>query len=209
MIILGIETSCDETAVSVIEGRGGLTRPKFRILSHVVASQVAIHAPWGGVVPMIAKREHGRNLVPVLLEALKESGLIKDSTLSAQGRPLPDGWRGASGGKNLKVEPWRKKNSKGDPWKKVKKILEREPELLEQFLKIIPTLVRPKIDAIAVTAGPGLEPALWTGINLAKALALVWDKPLIPINHMEGHIFSILPEAINPVLGRLRVIGFK
>ncbi|MEK7170450.1 MAG: tRNA (adenosine(37)-N6)-threonylcarbamoyltransferase complex transferase subunit TsaD [Patescibacteria group bacterium] len=63
---------------------------------------------------------------------------------------------------------------------------------MEQFLEYIPTIEQPPIDAIAVTEGPGLEPCLWTGINLAKALSLVWSIPVIPVNHMEGHIFSAL-----------------
>ncbi len=174
MIILGIETSCDETAVSVIRATGGLKSPKFTVLAHIVSSQTALHAPWGGVVPTLAKREHGRNLVPCLEKALVSSKLKVKSLpdgkagekLSAQGRQV---WGG-----------------------KVKTILEREPELLEQFLKFIPTISAPKIDAIAVTQGPGLEPALWAGLNFARALALAWGKPLIPVNHMEGHLYSVL-----------------
>lgn len=166
MIILGIETSCDETAVSVVKGNGGLQVPRFRVLAHIVSSQTAIHAPWGGVVPTLAKREHGKNLIPVLKKALRKSKLI-----------------------NPKARPW---GSKGPALNSIKKILKREPELLEQFLKFVPTIFPPKIDAIAVTYGPGLEPALWAGINFARALALAWQKPLIPINHMEGHIYSVL-----------------
>jgi N6-L-threonylcarbamoyladenine synthase len=71
-------------------------------------------------------------------------------------------------------------------------ILKREPILLKQFLEFIPEIEIPEIDAIAVTQGPGLEPALWVGINFARALAVVWNKPLILVNHMEGHIFSAL-----------------
>ena len=170
MIILGIETSCDETAVSVVEGKGRLRKPIFRVRAHVVSSQTAIHAPWGGVVPILAKREHGKNLIPVLKEALEKSKLIKikGSTLKTR---------------DLKVEPWKSE---------IGKILEREPELLEQFLQFVPIMTVPKIDAIAVTYGPGLEPALWAGLNFARALAHVWQKPLIPVNHMEGHIYSVL-----------------
>ncbi len=164
MIILGIETSCDETAVSVVRATGGLKRPKFEVLAHIVSSQTALHAPWGGVVPTLAKREHGRNLVPCLNKALISAKLKVKSEKQ-----------------QLKIE----KN-------KIKKILEREPELLKQFLKFIPTIAVPKIDAIAVTQGPGLEPALWAGINFARALALAWGKPLIPVNHMEGHLYSVL-----------------
>ncbi|MBI5405958.1 tRNA (adenosine(37)-N6)-threonylcarbamoyltransferase complex transferase subunit TsaD, partial [Candidatus Kaiserbacteria bacterium] len=68
----------------------------------------------------------------------------------------------------------------------------REPGLVEAFFEFISECEPPEIDAIAVTAGPGLEPALWVGINFAKALALVWDKPLVAVNHMEGHICAAL-----------------
>ena len=175
MIILGIETSCDETAVSIVRATGGLKWPQFAVLAHIVSSQTALHAPWGGVVPTLAKREHGRNLVPCLKQALRKSKLI-----------------------NVKASPWGSKGNafnslKVEPWKsKIKKILEREPELLEQFLNFISQIKVPKIDAIAVTHGPGLEPALWAGINFARALALAWQKPLIPVNHMEGHLYSVL-----------------
>jgi N6-L-threonylcarbamoyladenine synthase len=76
--------------------------------------------------------------------------------------------------------------------KRYKKILEREPELLAASLSYLPKIAPPKIDAIAVTMGPGLEPALWVGINFAKTLSEAWQKPLAPINHMEGHIVSAL-----------------
>ena len=130
------------------------------MLAQVVASQTALHAKWGGVVPNLARREHQKNLVPVLKEALK-------------------GTRGI-----FKVEPRVQS--------KIRKILARETELVEPFLEFIKNNGVPEIDAIAVTRGPGLEPALWVGINFAKALALAWNKPLIPINHMEGHIYSVL-----------------
>jgi N6-L-threonylcarbamoyladenine synthase len=68
----------------------------------------------------------------------------------------------------------------------------REPELWKQFETFIPTIEQPPVDAIAVTFGPGLEPALWVGINFAKALGAVWDIPVVPVNHMEGHIVSAL-----------------
>lgn len=172
MKILAIETSCDETAISVMEARGELKKPVFNVLSHVVASQVEFHAKWGGVVPNLAKREHQLNLVPVLKEALERAKM--DSREKAS--PLES---------------------------KVKKILERETELVAPFLEFIKNSGVPKIDAIAVTRGPGLEPALWVGINFAKALAFAWDKLLIPINHMEGHIYSVL---IPPKSHNLRAI---
>lgn len=166
MKILAIETSCDETGISILDCQGGLKSPKFKLLSHIISSQIDLHKEWGGVVPMLAKREHSKNIVPVLVKALKDAKLYKVT-------------------KTPKTSP---------TYKKLNKILEREPELLEIFNKILPTISIPKIDAITVTQGPGLEPALWVGINFAKALANIWDKPLIPINHMEGHLLSPLAE---------------
>jgi len=138
MIILAIETSCDETAIAVLKISNG----KFEILSDIVASQIKIHAPWGGVVPNLAKREHERNLPIVLKKALKKAGFVNSN--------------------------FQFSNS--------------------------------KIDLIAVTVGPGLEPALWTGINFAKDLAEKWKKPLVGINHMEGHIFSVLLNSKNKII---------
>jgi N6-L-threonylcarbamoyladenine synthase len=73
---------------------------------------------------------------------------------------------------------------------RITKILEREPTLDEQFLEFINETEVPAIDAIAVTVGPGLEPALWVGVNFARALSLAWGKPVIGVNHMEGHILA-------------------
>ncbi len=170
MRILAIETSCDETAISVVDGKGGLKKPIFKVLAHLVSSQTAIHAPFGGVVPNLAKREHQRNLVPLLVRALEQAKLNKPTHLLRQ-----------NGGFGMA--------------KKVVKILERERELREVFIAEIPKIKIPKIDAIAVTQGPGLEPALWVGINFAKALGAVWNLPVIPINHMEGHVVSPLVQA--------------
>ena len=75
---------------------------------------------------------------------------------------------------------------------KIKTFLEHEPELFRRFKQSILPLAPPSVDAIAVTYGPGLEPALWTGINFAKALGALWDKPILGINHMEGHIVAAL-----------------
>jgi N6-L-threonylcarbamoyladenine synthase len=177
MKILAIETSCDDTAISIVEVKGSATKPVFKVLAHNISSQTKIHEKWGGVVPSLAKREHGKNLIPLLIKSLK------DTKLWAPSRSVL--WAA----------------SQGPTFKKISKILDREPELREQFLQTIPTLRIPKIDAIAVTKGPGLEPALWVGINFAKALAEVWDKPLYPINHLEGHILASLA---SPRLGSQR-----
>lgn len=164
MKILSIETSCDETAISIVEANDKVPlegEVNFKILGNALISQIEHHKEFGGVFPTVAKREHTKNLIPLLRNVLSEAGLLR-----------------------------AKRNELNE--NELKKMLEREPELLKQFLEFIPTVEVPDIDAIAVTSGPGLEPALWVGINFARALALVWNKPIIPVNHMEGHIFSAL-----------------
>ena len=170
MRILSIETSCDETAISIIEATGNPLaneRVSFTVLSNLVLSQVAIHKEYGGVFPSLAKREHAKNLIPLFKQALEESGLLISSQSPHSKFIIPNS------------------------------ILEREPELLEQFKAFIPTIEKPAIDAIAVTYGPGLEPALWVGINFARALGMIWNIPVIPVNHMEGHLFSALLKRIS------------
>lgn len=122
MIILAIETSCDETSVSVVEnGR--------KILSNIISSQIPIHAQYNGVVPELASRAHIKNINIVIEEALSKA----------------------------KID-------------------------FNNFNK--------KIDAIACTQGPGLAGSLLVGIMASKTLSYIYDKPLIPINHIEGHIYS-------------------
>jgi N6-L-threonylcarbamoyladenine synthase len=120
--ILGIESSCDETGAAVV-------RSGSQILSNVVASQIATHQPYGGVVPELASREHLKAIVPVVRQALSDAKQTYQS-----------------------------------------------------------------VDAIAVTQGPGLAGALLVGISYAKALAFALDKPLIAVNHLEGHIHAVLLE---------------
>jgi len=135
-MILGIETSCDETSIALLKAEK--TQADFLIepLASAVASQIKIHAPYGGVVPMLASREHAKNLDLVFKKVILE---------------------GFSSLKNLES----------------------------------------KIDLIAVTQGPGLIPALLIGVNFAKTLAWVWKKPIIGVNHLEGHFLSfLLPEKV-------------
>ncbi len=129
MKILAIETSCDETAVALLECTGELDSPRFKVLGNSLISQIELHKDYGGVYPMLAKREHQKNLAPLLHKTLIEAG--------------------------------------------------ENPN-------------RPQIDYIAVTSGPGLEPALWVGILFAEEIGKEWNVPVIPINHMEGHIYSVL-----------------
>ncbi|MBU1046598.1 tRNA (adenosine(37)-N6)-threonylcarbamoyltransferase complex transferase subunit TsaD [Patescibacteria group bacterium] len=175
MKILSIETSCDESAISILEAeslpadkQGEFNNVTFKILADNLISQIEIHKEYGGVFPALAKREHSKNLIPILRKTLTDAKLGNSTAKSK------DTWT-----PGVQVE-------------KVEEILEREPELLKLFMEYIPTIEIPEIDAIAVTQGPGLEPALWVGINFAKALSLVWDKPLIPVNHMEGHLLASL-----------------
>lgn len=166
MRILAIETSCDETAVAVVECEGGLASPTFRVLSHELYSQASRHAEFGGVYPSLAKRLHNQNFTPLLIQALQKADLEREAST-----PLSEDQIGS-----------------------VKAVLEREPELFKALTTYLAHTKKPDIDAIAVTKGPGLEPALWVGVNAARALALIWSIPLIPADHMKGHIFSVLSE---------------
>lgn len=163
MILLSIETSCDETAVSIVKRARGKTI-KFEVLSHKVLSQVDLHAQYGGVFPALAKREHSKALTQLIAECLQEAGLLVERANSFH---IPLAKR-----------------------KKLEILLERELEMLTAMKVLFEGIQKPAIDAIAVTVGPGLEPALWVGINASLALRLIWGIPVYPINHMEGHIVA-------------------
>jgi N6-L-threonylcarbamoyladenine synthase len=172
MKLLSIETSCDETAIAIMdfekEQKGEI---KFNVLSNHVLSQINIHREFGGVFPMLAKREHAKNIVKIFTECIKESGIYQEKKESKDEFNLE------------KIE-------------EVKILLEREPEMFTELINLVRMIEKPQIDAIAVTKGPGLAPALWVGINFAKAISIIWDIKVYPINHMEGHIVSTL---ISPV----------
>jgi N6-L-threonylcarbamoyladenine synthase len=172
MIVLGIETSCDETALALIDAKGD----KVKILANLVLSQATLHAKYGGVFPNLAKREHANNLIPLLTELLKEAKMLTNRRLLS----------------NSINPPFHLSTENVESLEKIRMILAREPQLMAQFEKFIPTIKKPPIDLIAVTYGPGLEPALWVGINFAKALSQIWHIPVSPINHLEGHIVSTL-----------------
>lgn len=122
MLVLGIESSCDETAAAVIEDS--------RIIrSNIIASQVKTHAPFGGVVPELASREHLDQIAPVVTNSVADAGITLD-----------------------------------------------------------------QVDGIAVTQGPGLIGSLLVGISFAKSLAMVAGKPIVGVNHIEGHIYSVVFE---------------
>jgi N6-L-threonylcarbamoyladenine synthase len=162
MRILAIETSCDETALALIEASFS-PAPTFKVLGESLYSQTELHAQYGGVFPMMAKREHCKNLVPLLVALFAKTGIA--------GAPH-------SVSASTKQE--------------IALLLERESDLSDLLMQEIDTLPVPDIDCIAVTVGPGLEPCLWTGINFARVLATLWKAPVVPANHMEGHIYSVL-----------------
>ncbi len=162
MKILSIETSCDETAIALVETTVSDSSITAHEIDSALFSQIDIHKEFGGVFPAVAKREHAKHL-PLLLKKI----LDKNSTQTSE-------------------------EINFDQWNIIEKLLEREFGLFEEFKKIVPTYKTPEIDYLAVTQGPGLEPALWVGISLARALSLYWNIPLIPTNHMKGHIFSVL-----------------
>jgi N6-L-threonylcarbamoyladenine synthase len=161
--ILAIETSCDETAVAILEGEGTGKNTKLTVLGNALFSQASLHAPYGGVFPNLAKREHQGNLAPLTVSALKDAGMLIEEA------GLPKNTDEAIVGL-------------------------RDPLFTESVKDFLYAYGKPDIDMIAVTKGPGLEPALWTGITFATALGKAWDLPVMGIDHMEGHIFSALLE---------------
>lgn len=127
MIILGLESSCDETAAALVTGDG-------QVLAHRLAGQEAAHAPYGGVVPEIAARAHVEALEPLIVAALADAGLTLD-----------------------------------------------------------------QVDAVAATAGPGLIGGVMVGLVTGKGIAHATGKPLVAVNHLEGHALS--PRLADPDLG--------
>ena len=164
MLILSIETSCDETAVSLVRATGDFPSATYEILGNALFSQIDIHKEFGGVYPQVAKREHALKLVPMLRQALIEAELLHPTTKQL------DGTLEAS----------------------IVESLAREEGLAPQLLDFLATYDLPEIDLIAVTSGPGLAPALWVGVSFVKALALVLECPVVPVNHMEGHVLASL-----------------
>lgn len=162
MKILSIESSADETAVSIIEALGDFPNATYEVLGNGLRSQAAMHAEYGGIFPTIAKREHAKAVVPLLKIALEEAELLE---------------HGEHGLSEIQEDELRT-------------LLFREPDMIEELITFFKNYEQPEFDLIAVTSGPGLEPALWVGVNFAKALALVWNVPVVPTNHMEGHILA-------------------
>lgn len=166
--ILAIETSCDETGLCLLSVNRKYPDTEITIHANELASQIEDHQEYGGVFPSLAKRLHGENL-PVLLEKiLQEVDTQPIEMVSAE--------------KEEQIRLW----------------LDRHDELADNLFRIIHEHGLPQLDAVAVTVGPGLEPTLWVGINIARSLALLLDTELIPVNHMEGHLISgLAPDSIS------------
>ena len=160
MKILAIETSCDDTGISVLSIKESKKSPEFNVLSNIVASQIEMGKKYGGVFPAMAKREHQKNLVPTAVEALEKSGLLKKENIKLSENQI----------------------------KTLEEIFIKDKELLNFSINFLENYEKPNIDLIAVTNGPGLEPCLWTGLNFAKALSYIWNIKIIPVNHIESHI---------------------
>ena len=176
MIILGIETSCDDTALALIETRGEGSTLECRVISSLVHSQADLHSAYGGVFPSLAKREHGKNLVPLLHKLLIQSTDALE-TLSGPFREI------SLTKFETILEPFRTS------------LQGSNPDLIASMAHAEFLTKIPHIDRIAVTEGPGLEPALWVGISFARMLSSLWNIPLTAVNHMEGHIVGSLLES--------------
>jgi N6-L-threonylcarbamoyladenine synthase len=163
MLILSIETSCDETAISLVQAEGEFPHATYEIQGNALWSQIDIHREYGGVFPMLAKREHVVTIVPMLKKAIEEAGL--------------------EGTDNTTVLTTQQEEE-------IRTIFSREGELADELLAFYKEHGAFAVDLIAVTSGPGLEPALWVGVNFARALALLWNVPVVPVNHMEGHVLA-------------------
>ena len=163
MKILSIETSCDETAISVL---GFLEERKAKVLFDSTLSQVELHKKYGGVYPVLAKRLHSEKITLLFKEALEVSGFLKKRE--------------------------KEKTLTEDEEKKLSEIFLKDETNLGEIKNFYKEYEIEGLDGIAVTYGPGLEIALWVGFNFARAMSFLYQKKLIPVDHMEGHIFSSL-----------------
>ncbi len=158
--------------------------------SSLIHSQAELHSQYGGVFPTLAKREHGKNLVPLLEKVLIEYSHNKIVSTTANHTAT-------------KIDATQKNNTETISNEHFEKTLreyesiikDHDPDLWNSISHADFLKQKPHIDKIAVTEGPGLEPTLWVGINFARFLASLWQIPIVPINHMEGHIVASLLES--------------
>ncbi len=179
MKILSIETSCDETSCAIISTKKSASRNALEIsvMSHIIHSQANLHESFGGIFPNLAKREHVKNIMPVISEALKQAELLEISEISHAK------WEFDHSSHDFQIQ--ENENSAGS-----QKYHIRDDELRDSCNDFLKKTLQPDIDHIVVTYGPGLEPALWVGIQVAEMLGSTWQIPVSGINHMEGHIVS-------------------
>jgi N6-L-threonylcarbamoyladenine synthase len=133
---------------------------EVRILGNAISSQIVLHAQFGGVFPTLAKRAHAQKITTLIEEVFSHAGIQKSNTSI----PYDEGL--------------------------LSFLDEKNNDLKEHLVPFFHTYEKPDIEAIAVTVGPGLEPALWVGVVTARALGAVWNISVIPINHMEGHFVT-------------------
>lgn len=133
---------------------------EVHILGNALSSQIELHAQYGGVFPTLAKRAHAEKITLLIEKVLSQAGIQKCDACVSYDESL------------------------------LSFLDEKNADLKEYLVPFFRAYEKPDIEAIAVTVGPGLEPALWVGVVTARALASVWDIPVIPINHMEGHFVT-------------------
>ncbi|MFH1832620.1 MAG: tRNA (adenosine(37)-N6)-threonylcarbamoyltransferase complex transferase subunit TsaD [Candidatus Levyibacteriota bacterium] len=148
MLILGIETSCDETSAAIVEDG-------TKVLSNVISSSLPLHVKTGGIIPEVAARQQIKYIIPAINQALLDAFDVGSEKWDLD----------VLKSRNLDVKNSRSK--------------------ISHLSRLIS-----KIDAIAVTVGPGLIGSLLVGVETAKTLAYVWKKPIIPVNHLIGHIYA-------------------
>lgn len=178
--ILAIETSCDETSVALIECLGA---QKYKVHAQETISQINLHREFGGVYPTLSRREHEKNLIPLVHKVLNDSSMLHPNDIGHEniieilGTDL--------------------------------ELLERYPDLKENVFDFFCKFSVSKIDYIAVTNGPGLPPALWVGVNFSKIISvLMGGVPLYPVNHMEGHVIGGISKRIDDGVVVLEKISY-
>jgi len=154
MKILAIETSCDETAVAVVEKRDG--EDFVRVLAESKATSEETHKITKGVVPELAAREQLSSIIPIINISLKDAVLNSKHKILNSKQITNNNSQKLKKSGDLKISDW----------------------------------VRENIDAVAVTVGPGLIGSLLVGVETAKTLAIAWEKPMLPVNHLVGHLYA-------------------
>ncbi|MDI9325587.1 MAG: tRNA (adenosine(37)-N6)-threonylcarbamoyltransferase complex transferase subunit TsaD [Alphaproteobacteria bacterium] len=166
--ILAIETSCDETAIALLQTNqivfGQLEQYEIEVLGEATRSQIDTHAPYGGVFPTLAKREHAQYIVALTDEVFRQTKITYES--------------------HAPIDEYTKNY--------ISHSCQKNENLLSPAMEFLSREQKPIIDYIVVTVGPGLAPALWVGVMWAKMLSQRYQIPIIPANHMIGHLYAAL-----------------